>query len=116
MHELALTKAWLLLLAAGVLEAIWAVGLKFTEGFSRPLPSLLVGVSIVASVLLLSLAVRDLPIGTAYAVWTGIGVMGAAALGIMLLDERLTFARAFFLLLLLVAIIGLHLSENPSRA
>lgn len=114
MHELAVTKAWVLLLVAGLLEAFWAFGLKFTEGFSRPLPSVLVGLSIVASVLLLSLAVRSLPIGTAYAVWTGVGVLGATVLGVTMLNERLTLARALFLLLLLVAIIGLRLTQEPT--
>jgi quaternary ammonium compound-resistance protein SugE len=91
-----------------------AVGLKFTHGFSRPLPSLLVVLSIAASVVLLSLAVQSLPISTAYAVWTGMGVLGAALLGITLLNERLTLARAFFLLLLMVAIVGLRLTQDPS--
>jgi quaternary ammonium compound-resistance protein SugE len=114
MHEFSVTKAWLLLLVAGVFEAAWAVGLKFTHGFSRPLPSLLVVLSIAASVVLLSLAVQSLPISTAYAVWTGMGVLGAALLGITLLNERLTLARAFFLLLLMVAIVGLRLTQDPS--
>ena len=73
--------AWIYLAIAGLFEVAWAVGLKSTHGFTRPLPSLLVGLAMAASMGLLSLAVRELPIGTAYAVWTGIGTLGAAAFG-----------------------------------
>ncbi len=103
--------SWLLLLIAGLLEVIWAVGLKYTDGFRRPLPSIIVGIAIVASMVLLSLAVRRIPIGTAYAVWVGIGALGAALLGIVLFDEPATPARLACLVLLLAAIIGLKLSS-----
>jgi quaternary ammonium compound-resistance protein SugE len=116
MYELQVTRAWLLLVVAGLLEAAWAVGLKYTNGFTRPLPSILVGLSIVASVLLLSISMKSLPIGTAYAVWTGIGVLGAAVLGVVLLGERLTVDRAVFLLLLLLAITGLRMTEQVDRS
>lgn len=99
--------AWVLLVVAGLLEVGWSVGLKYTEGFTRPLPSVLTGIALVLSVVLLSLAARQLPIGTAYAVWVGIGALGAAALGIVLFGEPATAGRLFFLSLLLVAIIGL---------
>ncbi|QDT71359.1 DMT family transporter [Lacipirellula limnantheis] len=103
---------WWLLLLAGLLEVGWAIGLKYTDGFTRPLPSLLTGSAIVGSMILLSLAARAIPIGTAYAVWTGIGVAGAATLGILLLGEAATPGRLFFLALLLVAVIGLKLTSG----
>jgi len=103
--------AWVLLLLAGLLETAWAVGLKFTEGFTRPLPSVLTVAAIAASMLLLSVAVRTLPIGTAYAVWVGVGAAGTALLGILLLGEPATPGRLFFLALLAVAIVGLKLTS-----
>jgi quaternary ammonium compound-resistance protein SugE len=109
--------AWLLLVLAGLLEVGWAIGLKYTDGFTRPLASALTGSAIVASMLLLSWAARSIPIGTAYAVWVGIGALGAAVLGIVLFREPLTFGRAAFLALLLVSIVGLKLtSTGPSDA
>lgn len=98
---------WFLLVVAGLLEACWAVGLKYTEGFTRPLPSVLVGLAIVASMWLLALAARELPIGTAYAVWVGIGACATAIAGIALFHEPVTGARLLFLGLLVVAVIGL---------
>lgn len=77
-------RSWILLVIAGLLETGWAIGLKYTEGFTRPVPSILTGLAIVASMLLLGIAARDLPIGTAYAVWVGIGAFGAVVLGIVL--------------------------------
>ncbi|MFP5245126.1 MAG: quaternary ammonium compound efflux SMR transporter SugE [Thermoanaerobaculia bacterium] len=99
--------SWLPLLVAGLLEVCWAVGLKYTDGFRRPLPSILVVVAIAASMFLLAWAARSIPIGTAYAVWVGIGAFGAAILGVVLFGEPLTLARMGFLALLLVSIIGL---------
>lgn len=99
--------AWLLLIVAGILEAGWAIGLKYTEGFTRPLATILTVVAIIASMLLLGLAAKSLPIGTAYAVWVGIGTAGTILLGILLLGEPATPGRLFFLALLLVAIVGL---------
>lgn len=99
---------WLILFVAGLLEAGWAVGLRTTDGFTRPLPSLLTGSAIVASMLLLALAMRDLPVGTAYAVWVGIGVIGTAIAGIVFYDEPATMARLAFLGLLAIAIAGLR--------
>ena len=106
--------AWWLLVLAGLLEVGWAIGLKYTDGFTRPLPSVLTGAAIVASMLLLSWSARSIPIGTAYAIWVGIGALGAAALGIVLFREPLTAARAGFLALLLVSIVGLKLTSGPS--
>jgi len=104
--------AWLMLIVAGVLEAGWAIGLKYTHGFTRPIPSILTGAAIVVSMVLLSMAARTLPIGTAYAVWVGIGALGAMILGIILLGEPATPMRLFFLFLLLVAIVGLKLTAR----
>ena len=99
--------AWLILIVAGLLETGWAIGLKCTEGFTRLVPSVLTGLAIVASMYLLSVAARTLPIGTAYAVWVGIGAAGAVVLGMVLLGESRNPARLFFLGLLLVSIVGL---------
>ncbi|MER6260714.1 DMT family transporter [Streptomyces sp. NPDC059688] len=99
--------AWVLLVVAGLLEVGWSVGMKYTDGFTRPLPSVLTGAGIVASMVLLSYAAKSLPIGTAYGVWVGIGAAGAAVLGMVLLGEPVTAARVFFVCLLLVAVVGL---------
>ena len=104
--------SWILLVVAGLLEVCWAVGLKYTQGFTRLWPSLFVGVTLAASMVLLSLAARTLPIGTAYAVWVGIGALGAAVLGIVLFREPVTVARLAFLALLLVSIIGLKVTSS----
>lgn len=98
---------WLLLVVAGLLETGWAIGLKYTDGFTRPVPTVLTVAAMVASMGLLGLAVRTLPIGTAYAVWVGIGAAGAAILGIVLLGEGASAARIFFLVLLVISIVGL---------
>lgn len=103
---------WVWLTIAGLLEVCWAVGLKYTEGFRRPVPSLLVGIALVGSMILLSRAARDLPIGTAYAVWVGIGAVGAAILGVVLFEESLAPARIFFLALLVVSILGLKFTSG----
>jgi len=103
--------AWFALLVAGLFEVGWAVGLKYTDGFRKPLPSLLVLIALIISMLLLAIAVRTLPIGTAYAVWVGIGALGAALLGILLLGEPVTTYRIAFLTLLLVSIVGLKVTS-----
>ena len=104
--------AWTLLVVAGLLEVGWAVGLKYTEGFTRSVPSLLTALAIVGSMGLLGLAARTLPIGTAYGVWVGIGAVGAAVLGIVLFKEPVTAGRVVFLSLLLVSIIGLKVTSG----
>jgi quaternary ammonium compound-resistance protein SugE len=96
-----------MLFCAGLLEIAWAIGLKYTNGFTRLWPSVLTLTALAGSMVLLAQAARTLPIGTAYAVWVGIGALGAALLGIVLFQEAATPARVFFLALLLVAIIGL---------
>lgn len=102
--------AWLVLLLAGVLEIGWAVGLKYTDGFTRPLPTLLTVVSMIASLTLLGLAVRTLPLGTAYAIWTGVGTVGTALLGIVLFAEPATAARLACITLIVAGIVGLKIS------
>lgn len=102
--------AWTLLFLAGLLEVAWALGLKYTDGFTRPGPSVLVVVTFAASMILLGIAARSLPIGTAYAVWVGIGALGAAVGGIVLFGEPATGLRLGFLGLLIVAIAGLRLT------
>ncbi|MFE1285482.1 DMT family transporter [Streptomyces sp. NPDC058751] len=104
--------AWILLIVAGLLEVGWSVGMKYTDGFTRPLPSVLTGAAIVASMVLLSQAARTLPIGTAYGVWVGIGAAGAAILGMTLLDEPATAARIFFICLLLASVVGLKATSG----
>ncbi|GGK25462.1 molecular chaperone [Deinococcus malanensis] len=104
--------AWTLLVLAGLLEVGWAVGLKYTQGFTRPLPTLLTVLSMIASMGLLGLAARTLPIGTAYGVWVGIGAVGAAVLGVVLFGEAMTPARLLFLTLMVVAIIGLKVTSG----
>lgn len=103
--------SWFILILAGLLEIAWAVGLKQTDGFRKPVPSLLVAAALAASVYLLTLAARDLPIGTAYAVWVGIGALGAGLLGILVYAEPAGAGRIFFLVLLLVAIVGLKMTS-----
>ena len=104
--------AWVWLVVAGFLEVSWAVGLKYTEGFTRPLPSVLTALAIIGSMFLLSVATKTLPIGTAYGVWVGIGALGAGVLGIVLFGEAATLSRLFFLALLLVAVIGLKVTSG----
>ncbi len=104
--------AWVLLVVAGLLEVGWSIGMKYSEGFTRPVPSVLTGAGIVASMLLLSYAARSLPIGTAYGVWVGIGAAGAAVLGMVVLGEPATAARIFFVCLLLVAVVGLKATSG----
>lgn len=104
--------AWFLLVIAGILEACWAIGLKYTHGFTKPVPSALTIAGIVASMYLLAVAARTLPIGTAYGVWVGIGTFGTVVLGMALLGEPATLPRIFFLALLLVAIMGLKFTTQ----
>ncbi len=104
--------AWFLLVVAGLLEVGWSIGMKYSEGFTRPVPSVLTGAGIVASMVLLSYAARSLPIGTAYGVWVGIGAAGAAVLGMVVLGEPVTAARIFFVCLLLVAVVGLKATSG----
>jgi len=99
--------AWVTLVIAGFLEIGWAVGLKYTNGFTRLWPTVGTAVALVASMVLLGLAVRTLPLGTAYAVWTGIGTVGTAILGMVLLGEPVTMPRVIFIGLIVCGILGL---------
>jgi quaternary ammonium compound-resistance protein SugE len=104
---------WLILFFAGLLETVWAVGLKYTEGFSRLWPSAITIAAMAGSVWLLAMAVKSLPLGTAYAVWTGIGAVGTVIVGIILFGEPVTFPRLFSVALIISGIIGLKLFSAP---
>jgi quaternary ammonium compound-resistance protein SugE len=106
-----MTQAWIALLVAGVLEICWAVGLKYTDGFRRPFASIAVVVALAGSIFLLARAAQQVPLGTAYAVWVGIGALGAAVAGVLLFGEALSPLRLAFLVLLLVSIVGLKLTS-----
>jgi quaternary ammonium compound-resistance protein SugE len=101
--------AWLVLLVAGLLEIGWAVGLKYTDGFTRPVPSLCTAAVMALSLFLLGIAVRTLPLGTAYAVWTGIGTVGTALLGMALFGESVDLPRLLFIAMIVAGIVGLKL-------
>jgi len=101
--------AWIILFIAGLFEIGWAVGLKYTEGFTRPIPTLLTGVSLVASMGLLGWALKSLPLGTAYAVWTGVGAVGTAIVGMLVFKEPATVGRLVCLALIVSGILGLKL-------
>ena len=104
--------SWIILVIAGLLEVVWAIGLKYTHGFTRLTPSVITITAMIVSIVLLSWAMRSLPVGTAYAVWTGIGAVGAAITGILLLGESASLARIAGLALLVAGIIGLKLSTH----
>ncbi|HCT5819895.1 TPA: quaternary ammonium compound efflux SMR transporter SugE [Citrobacter sedlakii] len=104
--------SWIILLIAGLLEVVWAVGLKYTHGFSRLAPSVITIAAMIVSMALLAWAMKTLPVGTAYAVWTGIGAVGAAITGIVLLGESANPMRLASLALIVVGIIGLKLSTH----
>ncbi|TFZ00144.1 quaternary ammonium compound efflux SMR transporter SugE [Ramlibacter humi] len=104
--------AWIVLCVAGLFEVGWAIGLKYTEGFSKLWPSVGTVAAMVASVLLLGWAMRSLPVGTAYAVWTGIGAVGTAVLGIVLFGEPATVARLACLGLIFAGIVGLKVTHG----
>jgi quaternary ammonium compound-resistance protein SugE len=104
--------AWAILIVAGVLEIGWAVGLKYTEGFTRLYPTIATVAAMVVSITMLGIAVRDLPVGTAYAVWTGIGTAGTALLGILLLGEAASLQRLLCIGLIVVGIVGLKLGTS----
>jgi quaternary ammonium compound-resistance protein SugE len=103
--------SWILLFLAGLFEIGWAIGLKYTEGFTRPLPTLLTAAAMLASISLLGMAVKQLPLGTAYAIWTGIGAIGTVIAGIMLFGESVSPIRLLSVLLILCGLIGLKLSH-----
>lgn len=103
---------WIYLMFAGLLEVVWAVGLKYTEGFTRLWPSVITGSAMAASVLLLSMALKTLPIGTAYAIWTGIGAVGAVILGIVLFGDSASPLRLACVALVVLGMVGLKLTSG----
>lgn len=102
---------WVYLVLAGVLEVVWAVGLKYSEGFTRLWPSLATGVAMVASFWLLATALKSIPLGTGYAIWVGIGAVGTALLGMVIFKEPATVARLVCIGLILAGIVGLKLAS-----
>ncbi|WP_082677725.1 quaternary ammonium compound efflux SMR transporter SugE [Haloferax sp. Q22] len=100
--------SWYILILAGLFEIGWAIGLEYSDGLSKPVPTVGTIVALIISMGLLAQAVKDLPIGTAYAVWTGIGAVGTATLGIILFDEPAALARLLFIGVIVVGIVGLH--------
>lgn len=109
MPALSPAAAWGILLVAGLCEVAWAIGLKYTEGFSRLMPSVLTLAAMTASVILLGWSLKTLPVGTAYAIWTGIGAVGTALLGMLLFDESRDVARLVCIGLIVAGILGLKL-------
>ena len=107
--------AWVILFVAGLLEIVWAVGLKYTAGFTRLWPTVGTAVALVASMTLLGIAVRTLPLGSAYAVWTGIGSVGTAVLGIVLFREPATVMRLLCIGLIVAGIVGLKVASTPAE-
>ncbi|WP_248516805.1 DMT family transporter [Salinarchaeum laminariae] len=104
--------SWYILLLAGLFEIGWAIGLEYSDGLTKPVPTLGTALALVVSMLLLAQAVKDLPIGTAYAVWTGIGAVGTASLGIVIFDEPATLFRLGFIGVIVVGIVGLHATSG----
>lgn len=109
MPALSPAAAWSILLVAGLCEVAWAIGLKYTEGFSRLMPSILTLMAMTASVVLLGWSLKTLPVGTAYAIWTGIGAVGTALLGMLLFGESREIARLVCIGLIVAGILGLKL-------
>jgi quaternary ammonium compound-resistance protein SugE len=103
---------WVILTIAGLLEVVWALMLKQSEGFSKPVPTVIFIVSLILSMMLLSIALRSLPVGTAYAVWTGIGAAGTAIIGMLILGESRDVLKLVSLVMLIAGIIGLRLSSS----
>ena len=105
---------WIVLFVAGLFEIAWAIGLKYTEGFSKLWPSVFTIVCMIISMALLAYTIKHLPIGSAYAIWTGIGAVGTAVLGIILFNESTELIRIFFIFLIVVGIVGLRIFSNQS--
>lgn len=100
---------WIILIIAGLFEVAWAIGLKYTDGFTKLFPSIFTIISMIISMGLLAYAVKFIPVGTAYAVWTGIGAVGTAILGIILFNESKEIVRIFFIFLVVIGIVGLKI-------
>ena len=104
--------SWIILFFAGLFEVGWAVGLKYTDGFTRPLPTALTVAAMAVSLGLLGLAMKELPLGTAYAVWTGVGAVGTVIAGIILFGESMAFMRLASVALIIAGLIGLKVSTH----
>lgn len=100
---------WIILIVAGFFEIAWAIGMKYSEGFTKLTPSIFTIASMIISMGLLAYAVKHIPVGTAYAIWTGIGAVGTAILGIILFNESKEFMRIFFISLIIIGIVGLKI-------
>jgi len=110
-----LDMSWIYLFIAGLFEIGWAVGLKYTEGFTKLWPSVITIIGMILSFYFLSAAVKTIPIGTAYAIWTGIGAVGTAIFGMILFGESKEFIRIFFILIIVIGIIGLKIFSNADN-
>ncbi|MCD9567498.1 quaternary ammonium compound efflux SMR transporter SugE [Pseudomonas protegens] len=104
--------SWIILFFAGLFEVGWAVGLKYTDGFSRPLPTALTIIAIAISLGLLGLAMKELPLGTAYAIWTGVGAVGTVIAGIILFGESMALVRLVSVALIIAGLVGLKVSAS----
>jgi quaternary ammonium compound-resistance protein SugE len=104
--------AWFYLVTAGILEVVWAFAMKQSDGFTRPWPTVIMAVTMVGSVALLALAMRDLPLGTAYTIWTGIGAVGAFVIGIVVLGEQASAARLVAAALIVSGLVMMKLSSS----
>jgi len=107
--------SWMFIVVAGLFEIAWAIGLKYSNGFTKPIPSLFTVVTLAISMVLLAKGAKNLPIGTAYAVWTGIGAVGTALLGVYLFEEPITSLRLLFITLIIAGIVGLHTVSSASH-
>lgn len=104
--------AWFYLIIAGLFEVVWAIGIKFAENFTKVIPSIITLIAMVLSVYFLNKAMNLLPVGTAYAIWTGIGAIGTVLMGMVLFGESREWGRIFFLMLILIGIIGLKINSG----
>ena len=111
-----MTTPWIYLFVAGCLEVVWALGIKYTDGFSKPVPSVITVGAMIASVWLLSIALKSIPVGTGYAVWVGIGAVGAAIGGVILFGESKSLPRIACILLIIAGVVGLKLFSEPDIA
>ncbi|MBX9850648.1 MAG: quaternary ammonium compound efflux SMR transporter SugE [Cytophagaceae bacterium] len=102
-----ITRAWIILFVAGIFEMMWTIGMKYSEGFTRLYPSIFTVITLIISMVLLGISVRTLPIGTAYAIWTGMGAVGTVILGMILFNESKELIRIFFIFLIIIGIAGL---------
>ena len=108
-----MSTSWLCLIVAGCFEIVWALGIKYTDGFSKPVPSLITVGAMIASVWLLAIALKSIPVGTGYAVWVGIGAVGAAIGGVILFGESKSWPRLVCILLIVTGVVGLKLFSEP---